>query len=283
MSNFTKSHIEYDGRVFPSVEHAFAYAKYKHSSGTGPDFTISGDHANTFGGDIKKLHGRKHMQSIGCVLNVERFDEVKEQVMRDLIASRVKHDADFRRILRPLQTSHTIIHQENRGRNPYWGGRIKDGELVGKNVLGKIMQSIPLPDIDSSVLGSRSRDDSMPTPKKFKVTKAMCTGSLLQPDVPCEHSLRFAMNCLRDAVQTENAKNVSAAFRMICIITNSFPADPVYTLPILVDQDDCGFHEKMETMLMNGAYDELEKFVCGCCNESIARATHMARGRERST
>ena len=105
----------------------------------------------------------------------------------------------------------------------------------------------------------------------------MCTGALLQPDVPCEHTVRFAIMCLKDAVQTGKAEHVAAAFRMICIITNSFPADYEYTLPILVDQDWDGFHAKMEQMVMNEAYDELEKFVCDCCNESIERATRMAR------
>ena len=110
----------------------------------------------------------------------------------------------------------------------------------------------------------------------FQVTKDMCTGALLQPDVPCEHTVRFAIMCLRDAVQTQNAENVAAAFRMICIITNSFPADYEFTLPILVEQDDGGFHEKLEAMVLNGKYDELEKFVIHCCNKSIEHATRMA-------
>jgi len=111
----------------------------------------------------------------------------------------------------------------------------------------------------------------------FQVTKGMLTGALLKPDVPCEHFLRFAMNCLKDALDNRNPDQVSAAFRMICISTNSFPADYEFTLPIIVEQDDGGFHEKLEAMVLNEKYDELEKFVIHCCHQSIEHATRNRR------
>lgn len=142
LSNFQASEIEWDGHRFPSVEHAFGYAKYKYSSGPAPDFTTSGEHAKTFGKKIKQLHGKGHMKSIGCTLDVKLFNAEKVGIMRELIRSRLQSDTKFKRILRCIQKTHVIIHQENRGRQPYWGGRIKDGKLVGKNVLGKIMQTV---------------------------------------------------------------------------------------------------------------------------------------------
>jgi len=37
-----------------------------------------------------------------------------------------------------------MVHQENRGKSPIWGGRIDKitGELIGKNKLGKIWMKV---------------------------------------------------------------------------------------------------------------------------------------------
>ena len=49
LSNFQMSDIKYNGKIFPSVEHAFAYVKYKYANCKQkvPDFTINGPYSTT--------------------------------------------------------------------------------------------------------------------------------------------------------------------------------------------------------------------------------------------
>lgn len=129
ISNFHPVSLSYDGRVFPSVEHAFAHMKYKYASGEGPSFESGGP---LDGKQIKSYHSRAGMRRYGCVLDVERFNRDKEGIMAELISRRAEVDVEFVNILKAAK-GYYLLHFARGGGD--WGGykSKKDGKYYGKN------------------------------------------------------------------------------------------------------------------------------------------------------
>ena len=134
ISNFQRVDLPYDGKVFPSVEHAFAHMKYKYASGEGPSFEKGGP---LDGKNIKSHHSRAGMKRYGCVLDTDRFDSEKVGIMRELIKRRAEVDDEFVKILRASK-GYYLLHFARGGGD--WGGykSKKDNKYYGRNLLGKI-------------------------------------------------------------------------------------------------------------------------------------------------
>ena len=153
--------------VFPSVEHAFHYAKFafvkkrnskmdnhrkqyflKLPMNTGDEddedewFTKT---VKPIMGKIKSSSGRPAMRKLKVELDVQTWNSARQNIMEFLIKTRIEQDMEFETIL--ITTGiHTLIHYDtNRfGGESYWGGSIKkdSGEQVGKNTLGNIYMKI---------------------------------------------------------------------------------------------------------------------------------------------
>jgi hypothetical protein len=121
LSNFT----EYNGT---SVEKEFCKAKYEFCQVECPDLT------GLTGVEVKKLHGKKHLTM--DELSIASWNHDAPRIMYNLICNRCNEDPKFADLLTKYKY---FLHQENRSRRPIWGGRMKDGVLVGKNKLGSIM------------------------------------------------------------------------------------------------------------------------------------------------
>jgi predicted NAD-dependent protein-ADP-ribosyltransferase YbiA (DUF1768 family) len=60
--------------------------------------------------------------------------------MKKALEARFEVDHEFRRILGAVEGK-TLLHYESRG-EMYWGGKEKDGKIVGKNALGNMMMEL---------------------------------------------------------------------------------------------------------------------------------------------
>ena len=125
LSNFTEYGTEYAGT---SVEKEFCKAKYEYAGASCPDLT------GLTGAEVKQLHGKKHL-----FIDISSWNRAAPAVMKTLIVDRCRADPKFAALLSKYKY---FLHQENRARNPIWGGRVKDGALVGENKLGKIFSQV---------------------------------------------------------------------------------------------------------------------------------------------
>ena len=144
LSNFQMSNIKYNGKIFPSVEHAFAYVKYKYSNCKQkvPDFMINGPYSAT--ANIKSIHSKKGMTKRKCTLDIVRFAKVKKRLMTYILKARAKSDEHFRNILKDARKHNYYLLHFARGGGAGWGGYIskKDGKMKGDNLLGKTMMRL---------------------------------------------------------------------------------------------------------------------------------------------
>lgn len=144
LSNFQMSDIKYNGKIFPSVEHAFAYVKYKYSNCKQkvPDFTINGPYSTT--ANIKSIHSKKGMTKRKCTLDIVRFAKVKKRLMTYILKARANSDEHFRNILKDARKHNYYLLHFARGGGAGWGGYIskKDGKMKGDNLLGKTMMRL---------------------------------------------------------------------------------------------------------------------------------------------
>lgn len=63
--------------------------------------------------------------------------------MMNVLKARYASDPMFRQILEAtLKSNILLLHYERIGAKSYWGGAIKDGEIVGNNTLGKMLMTL---------------------------------------------------------------------------------------------------------------------------------------------
>jgi ribA/ribD-fused uncharacterized protein len=128
-SNFSPCVVIFEGRTYPTTEHAYQAAKSKDDMFRK---TISELPANK-AGQTKRL-GRK-------VKLRDDWELIKISVMRRLLMQKFSYD-EFRKLL--LSTDDSIIIEGNYWHDNYWGdcycSDCKD--IVGKNNLGKLLMKI---------------------------------------------------------------------------------------------------------------------------------------------
>ena len=146
ISNFqhVPNNISYDGKYFPSIEHVFAYVKYEYSKAitkdaTPPNFESGGPLGEN--NQIKSYHSKAGMKKRGFEMDVERFDEVKEELMKELISKRAEVDLKFRQILLSIVRQNYYLLHFARGGGGGWGGyqSKQDKQYYGRNLLGELM------------------------------------------------------------------------------------------------------------------------------------------------
>lgn len=120
LSNFYPAPLEWQGLLFPSVEHAFQAAKCR---------DVIERRSFTFGAaaDIKQLGQTVPLRS--------DWDEVKPEVMLDLVRRKFEIPALARRL---LGTGDAELIEGNLWGDRYWG--VCGG--VGRNELGKILMRV---------------------------------------------------------------------------------------------------------------------------------------------
>lgn len=142
-----------DDITFVSGEHAFHYYKYNLLSAESSDESRKNElalYSSNFSGndpifksasDAKKAGGRK-----GKSLNddeIVRWNSLSMNVQYNICMSRLNYSKELLKILESTECKY-LLHQENRGKSPIWGGRIdkKSGKLIGQNKLGIVWMEV---------------------------------------------------------------------------------------------------------------------------------------------
>lgn len=140
LSNFTA----YDENgLYPSVEAQFQAMKFCYSDNPGHRLLI--DWKKLSPAECRSYGSKSYFKKHHITLDVEAWERDKVEVMKELLLIRMKKDDLFRDILhRARQNNIQFIHFSVRDR--FWGAfqRKDTGEMVGKNMLGKLLHEIVL-------------------------------------------------------------------------------------------------------------------------------------------
>ena len=143
LSNFSGHSVIYKEKRFPTVEHAFQYAKYECikpqllmpvdiNSIKETFYTGSAQEAKTRG-------GKTAMKRYGVELDIDKWNECKDAIMTELVHSKIEMYEDIRSILQTAKEKNfRFLHF---ARNDFeWGGHLLPNkkEIKGENKLGKI-------------------------------------------------------------------------------------------------------------------------------------------------
>ena len=127
LSNFAPAKVEYNGIVFPSVEHAYVASKSL-------DLDVQMEVAKLSTAGKAKRFGRKEIQIRSD------FDSVKYDIMKSLLEQKFKNP--FYRFLLS-QTGDAELIEGNTWHDNYWGSCTCDYcEDKGQNNLGKLLMEI---------------------------------------------------------------------------------------------------------------------------------------------
>jgi ribA/ribD-fused uncharacterized protein len=126
LSNFSSFQVEIWGRLFPTSEHAYHWAKFDGTDGEVQDMIL----------EARSAHDAFKIANSQKILRRANWDEIKADVMREVLLAKVEQHEYVRRKL--LATENRIL-VENSWRDDVWGwGPNKDGQ----NLLGKIWMEI---------------------------------------------------------------------------------------------------------------------------------------------
>lgn len=127
-SNFYPALVRFDGVEYPSVEHAYQAAK-----------TLSTTEREA----IRKATKPGTAKALGRVVTLRNdWDEIKLQVMTDLVRQKFKNSHRYRLML--LATANAELIEGNYWRDEFWGATWLPDELKwrGQNHLGKILMQV---------------------------------------------------------------------------------------------------------------------------------------------
>lgn len=195
--------LTYKGKEYPSVEHGFQAAKYRHVNEDKPKkvlkmFEVGGAYANLSTARVKGKADSKAMEAHGVTLNTTDWDKKKESIMAHLLKERTKVDPRFNAMLINLaRRNFRILHHDpEQGTQSYWGGSfpasIKENDrtpsdFYGDNKFGIIMEELAKKLLKKSIkkekkkLKPRSRSTSPSRPKTKKRGKSL-TKSVLKKE-----------------------------------------------------------------------------------------------------
>lgn len=156
LSNFWPQEVEVDGRKYPNPEAAFQAAKALMSSK--PEMAKEFEVGGSIGpdpADAKKAGSKKAYKAAGATLKAADWDKVRNEAMMNVLKARYATDAMFRQILEAtLKANILLLHYERSGAKSYWGGAVKDGEIVGENMLGRLLMTLRLRGAEASAVAS---------------------------------------------------------------------------------------------------------------------------------
>ena len=156
LSNFWPQEVEVDGRKYPNPEAAYQAAKAQATNmpEMAKEFEVGGS-IGPDPADAKKAGSKKAYKASGATLKAADWDKVRNEAMMNVLKARYATDAMFRQILEAtLKANILLLHYERSGAKSYWGGAVKDGEIVGENMLGRLLMTLRLRGAEASAAAS---------------------------------------------------------------------------------------------------------------------------------
>jgi len=164
LSNFAEFSVEYGGKIYPTVEHAFQSQKYVYAKKLEPkipkknakkkdqedepkplddilaSFTVDGGmtalQANTAG-------SKASMEKNGYALDVARWERESVPLMEELIKSKIERNEQIKTILKVVRQFELKLAHFSRS-DMKWGCHVTDDVKDGKNLLGEIYNRLSL-------------------------------------------------------------------------------------------------------------------------------------------
>ena len=168
LSNFSNHSVEYKGRVFHTVEHAFQSQKYEISGHPEVvrNFTVEG--RGWTAAEAKKQGSPKTMESLGVKLDVNKWNELSGPIMEALIQSKVDRHEEIRKILEVVKRENIqLAHFSKSDMN--WGCHLNpDGKSIkiGENLLGEIYMKLADKQPESKQPESKQSEDKQSEDKQ---------------------------------------------------------------------------------------------------------------------
>lgn len=129
------------GRTFPSVENAFQACKYAFSE-LETCKNVFSELEVCSSKEAKSAGSKTGMKKRNTVLDVHAWNTVSVKCMTDLLGVRYKTDSKFKAIIESTKSEGKLFyHIETRG-GYIWGGCMKNGQWVGQNRLGQILNQL---------------------------------------------------------------------------------------------------------------------------------------------
>lgn len=125
LSNFFPSKIVFDGKMYPTVKHAFQAAK-----------TELEEERN----DIQRATTPTRAKRLGRKVALRSdWEEVKMDIMLNLLREKFS-DPWFRKKL--LKTGTIFLIEGNNWGDQFWGCIFENGEWIGENHLGRLLMQV---------------------------------------------------------------------------------------------------------------------------------------------
>jgi ribA/ribD-fused uncharacterized protein len=151
LSNLAPLNVVYQGKDYPSVEHAYQLMKYEFSEPRDKAMAVMEklfEESKTLSGKEAVVLGkRKRMEKEGVKLNIQEWIKVSPEIMEALLIDKIQRHPEIRKILEQVkEKGKKLLHYSLRDLE--WGGFFtKDkvtGEegLKGNNELGKIFMKL---------------------------------------------------------------------------------------------------------------------------------------------
>jgi ribA/ribD-fused uncharacterized protein len=144
LSNFSAHPVEFDGVVYPTVEHAFQAQKFRHT--THPEgeafmgFLTDGTIVSPR--EAKEYGGRRSFRELGVVLDQEAWDAASSGIMKELLRCKIERHEVVRSILAGCRRHDYVLLHIARG-DMVWGGGVDEaGEIRGENRLGRLFMEL---------------------------------------------------------------------------------------------------------------------------------------------
>jgi ribA/ribD-fused uncharacterized protein len=134
LSNFADFSVEYDGEIYPTVEHAYQALKYTCTNK--PELVEMVRKLDT-PEKAKSAGGKGGMSKQGAVLDIECWNNKKDNIMQDLVKSKISRHSAIRDILKTAKDQHIFLVHFSRF-DMEWGAHVdSDGKIKkGENKLG---------------------------------------------------------------------------------------------------------------------------------------------------
>ena len=158
LSNFSDFDVVYQGDEYKTVEHAFQALKYSCTERPELVDVVRNATANKDALAAKQSGSKTAMAKHGVTLNVECWNNRKNQIMRELIMSKITRHLEIRQILRVARNNNIHLVHFSRS-DMYWGAHVtpdSSGIKKGENQLGRIYMSF----YDSSPVVLEESEDS---------------------------------------------------------------------------------------------------------------------------
>jgi ribA/ribD-fused uncharacterized protein len=141
LSNFSSFDVEYEGHIYPTVEHAYQALKYSCTQNKNLVSIIRDEFANKTAVQAKSSGSKKEMKKRGVTLDVKCWNEISLTIMKKLILSKLQRHPEIRKILDIARDQNIRLVHFSR-MDMYWGAHTNGVEVTGVNHLGEIYMDL---------------------------------------------------------------------------------------------------------------------------------------------